>query len=389
VHLDGSGNLHSFWTGYRNSPSLQTRHLDVARDAWTAEPPLVDGTYYYPYKVIPLDQNGLFVVWEQDQQLFGASYNSVSGWSAATALPITQISYGWDIDIDAAGWLTAIWQEWDGSTYHLFACRRDPASGLWSSPVLLATGGGSFQRVAALPDGSAMAIWTKFGNFVETLHASRFDPQSATWSDPVLLASGLVHWTTGELSLLLDGNDSLHLGWVGLAENYCRPFVLHYDLGSGTWSQPSQLDTEPGDTWEKVVLAKGPSGTVVAGWSVVDGDNHRLVVREFEPATGDWLPAGLLYGSPERFFNLRLAANGRGGLTSAWEQWDGNKSKVVTSTRIKGSSIWSPPSRLNAAGYEAWSPDLGLRPNGELVAIWAQAGEERPSAAIWSSKLRP
>jgi len=389
---DATGDLHAIWkyhsTAARNQPSLLTSRMDNSSGTWLPTETLIDAGSFYDTTIKPLPPDGLLAVWENGGLLYSSSYSPDSGWSGSSALPIPMVRYGWDYDVNMAGGLTVLWEENNGNEYQLFSSTRNPSDMTWSPAVLLDTGGGSLQRVVSLVDGGAMAFWTAFGdpNPEEDLYASRFDPISATWTSPELITAGVFN-VFSDLTVLSDDNN-VYLGWVSLQGGNYVPFVRRYDLTSSSWTVTQQLLPASGDTWE-MLFTKGQLGKLIVGMNRVEGSLHDLLMTEYNPLTDTWLPTQTIFESSERFFNLQLVTEPNGRLTATWEQWDGNKSKVLTSTRTEENSPWSAAEVLNSPDHEAWNPNIALNADNLPAATWSEVDPELATISIRSLELSP
>ena len=80
--------------------------------------------------------------------------------------------------MDASGNATAVWYQYDGTRYNVWANRYSPAAGTWGTAVLIETnnaGLADMPRVTVDPGGNVTTVWRQSDGTWFRVWANRFD----------------------------------------------------------------------------------------------------------------------------------------------------------------------------------------------------------------------
>lgn len=152
-----------------------------------------DGDAGYPQ--IAIDANGnAIAVWHQydgaHNNIWSSRFTSSTGWSAAQLVETDNTGDAYDpqIAIDAGGNAIAVWRQYDGTHFNIWANRFTPAAE-WGTAQLIETdnaGDASRPRIALDSSGNAIAVWAQSDSVHQNIWAGRFLPETG-WGTAQLI----------------------------------------------------------------------------------------------------------------------------------------------------------------------------------------------------------
>ena len=131
---------------------------------------------------IAIDSNGnALAVWYQ----YDGTRNNIwanrfdgSSWGSATLIETDNAGHAYfpQIAIDDNGNALAVWQQFDGTRYNIWANRFDGSS--WGSATLIETdnaGSATIPQIAIDDNGNALAVWSQYDGTRYNIWANRFE----------------------------------------------------------------------------------------------------------------------------------------------------------------------------------------------------------------------
>ena len=229
----------------------------------------------------------------------------------------------------------AAWQEWDGTSFSIYAARF--ANGAWSAPARLSSGPvqGGTVRMAASPAGEAIVIWRANGD--QGVEASIYG--NGAWGAPLSIAGA----DTRSARVTMEPDGSATVIWTERDASGTRR-VRAVRLAGGTMGEPSWISPAGQPVQPIAYIAGGRSGRAHVVWVTVRADGDTIDVANYVkgfwsvPATWSF-PAGNA-GLP------RIAASPDGDVAVAWVQDLGDTqipyARVLDSGQLGGIEALGP-----------------------------------------------
>src|SRR6267154_6466255 len=109
--------------------------------------------------------------------------------------------------MDNKGNAIAVWVQNDGTYNRMFAARYVVGPG-WGTPVVIEsnTGDADFPRVAVNGSGNAMALWKQFNGVNYDIWANRYDVGSGSWGTATLIETSSGATDVPDVSMDNSGN---------------------------------------------------------------------------------------------------------------------------------------------------------------------------------------
>jgi hypothetical protein len=256
-----------------------------------------------------------------------AQARSLASFGAVEIAPFTP-----SIAQDARGNRIAVWEEFDGQRFNIWAKRSIAGLGWGGSRQLSAQHGGNAYnpRIAFDTQGNAMAVWEQ------------------------------------------------QLG------GHYKVWANRYVAGQG-WGTAHAIDsipsTTPSDAYAPQV-ALNAVGEAVAVWQQTDGQHAHVHTSRFLPV-GGWGAATSIGSATTHASAPQIAFDARGIALVVWQQFDGQQTQVWASQQTAGGN-WAPAAQLGirAGVGDSLNTSITVDTQGAVTALWQQV--DGASSAIWA-----
>ncbi|MFZ5757606.1 MAG: RHS repeat-associated core domain-containing protein [Pseudomonadota bacterium] len=210
--------------------------------------------------------NGM-AVWHHSDgtrtNIWSNRYEANVGWGTAQLIETDNAgaAVSADVDVDAAGNATAVWQQSDGTTQYIWVNRYASGTG-WSTPLMLSAG--ISPRVDVDAGGSAIVSWTKSNGSYDDVWIARY-LRDAGWQTAAVVEQNSGDSAGSPAIAALDTGVALAV-WHELVSGSGNIGFARYDLQPAGLVQGSIAHTwDPFNTNRKRTLALETRATVTAG----------------------------------------------------------------------------------------------------------------------------
>ena len=184
IAFDSSGNAIAVWTQSDGARYNIYANRYVSATGWGAAA-LIEtdnaGDAYNPQ--IAFDSSGnAIAVWHQDDgtrnNIYANRYVSATGWGAAALIETDNAgdAYNPQIAFDSSGNAIAVWYQWDGTRFNIYANRYASGTG-WGAAALIETdnaGSAYNPQIAFDSSGNAIAVWYQYDGTRNNIYANRY-----------------------------------------------------------------------------------------------------------------------------------------------------------------------------------------------------------------------
>jgi hypothetical protein len=222
VTTDATGNVFYIWTQSDGSHmNIYVREYYGDGHGWSPILPLenINGHAYTPQ--VATDRNGnAIAVWTQSDNdghstIFANRYINGTGWQTE-GTPIedaTGDAFNPQIAFDADGNALAVWKQWRNSRYYIYANRFSSTTGRWEAAIQISGETGlsaEDPQIAIDSDGNALAVWREFDGSYWNIYANRYDHTSG-WSNAGAIEHATGHAKAPQISM--DGSGRALAVW--------------------------------------------------------------------------------------------------------------------------------------------------------------------------------
>lgn len=336
-------------------------------------------------------------VWRQYDgvrwNLWANRYRPELGWDGDQKIEISDIAdvSTCELVVDADGYFTVVWVQGDGTRTNLWANRLSP-SGVWAGSSLIESsndGDVSPPEMRVDSMGDVTVIWAQSDGTRLNLWSQRRD-FSTGWQGAELRESedlgSVVDWT-----LFVDDSDNVIALWTQSDGTVDNLWAARYRPGVG-WSTAEEIEDEDGGS--AILVERGvfdAQNHFTVAFQVSDGTRRNLWANRFDPATG-WEGAVLIETENAGDTRDPDLVEHQGVVTVVWRQ-DGGTQFDQWSARFDpdeaGSNFahgWTAAEKIeqsDAGSVQART--LVIDSAGRVTALWPQS--DGTFDQLWANRL--
>jgi len=332
--------------------------------------------------------NGLSTIWS-NRYIPGTGWGSPSQIQTRTA--VTGDAFDPHIAVDALGNALAIWSQFEGGVFEIWANRNTAGAG-WGTAVRVETNPGNATNARVAFDaasGRAFAVWNQgAGSQCLCVWSNQFTVGSG-WGTPQMIASGSAVSAFAP-AIAVDGLGNAYAVWSESADGHEFDVWSNRFAVGGTWGTAARVNDQMGGSGPPKIAADA-NGNAYAIWEQVQANQAIPTIR--------WnaYRAGSGWGTPGLIALATDVANGTGGNPSIaldasgvanamWEHDDGTQVHVRSSRLAPSAIDWSQPVDARSTEMSA-GPNLAVDANGDITAVWEQLNDSATGVAVWSNRF--
>ena len=364
--------------------------------AWHAPERIDSGSYSTLKPQIAVNASGEAVaIWRQFDGVALSAWVShrdpINGWDVPQAIETGNDGnvFHPQVAINDAGQVVAVWEQYDGTTYNVWANRYDPQSG-WGTAERIefnTIDGRIYFRpqVAIDPAGNALVVWQKSNGHAVSIWANHYDADMG-WGTAELLEEV-------ELSPAFDPRVAMDASGNGLVvweQRDGRRFnvMANRYVAEAGWTGAVEIETAEGSAFDPQI-AMDRDGNAVAVWEQYDGERFNVWSNNFSPNTG-WGAAQYVEQNPVGgglYFRPQIAVSDEGHAVAVWQQFDGHNISIWANRQVGGN--WAQAKVIEPTDHaSAFGPEVAMDPAGNAVVVWEQldSGFKFGPTSIWSTR---
>jgi methyl-accepting chemotaxis protein len=391
VAVDSSGNAIAVWDqsdGFRFN--IMTNRYTVGHGWGTTTFIEFDNSGDASSPQVDMDANGnAIAVWSQyagtTYDIYANRYVVGFGWGTATLIEFDNIGDALEpqITVDNSGNATAVWRQNDGALYNIQSNRYIVGVG-WGTVSLIETdnaGHADDPQVANDGSGNAIAVWTQNDGLRNNIWANRY-----------IVGFG---WGTASL---IETNDTgnAEKPQVGMDEAGNTIAVWSHHNGAlwnvwtnrfevSSWGTPELLENDDAGDAQRPQVAVNDIGEAVATWQQKDGTWNNIWVSRYDIGSG-WGTAMLIENENSgNAFNPKPTVDGNGNTIVVWNLWDGTRFNIWAN-QYDSLTGWGTASIIETENAgDAFSPEVAMDATGNAVTVWYQHDGTRFN--IWANRF--
>ena len=257
------------------------------------------------------------------------------------------------------------------------AAAQGPA---WGVPALLETdntGAVNGTYLAMNASGNAIALWEQSNGTTYHLYANSYIAGSG-WSSGTLVETEAA-FDVFDIRLAMNSSNKAIAVWRQF-DGTTRNIWANVAVTGTIWGTAQLIETDnTGDTYNPQVAINN-SGDAVAIWIQNDGVTDNICANFYISGTG-WGVAGIIEANPGTAGSPQIVLDNAGNAIAVWTQNDGIWFSIYSNRYISGTG-WAGSVTLEGAGGDAYAPHISVDGAGNAMAVWAQA----PSPSIYANR---
>jgi hypothetical protein len=281
------------------------------------------------------------------------------------------------IAIDSTGNAIAVWQQFDGSRYKIQANRYVLNVG-WGTPATIDTGGtgsAGTPQIAMDPAGNAIAVWIQWNGTRFGVFANRYT--AGSWGTAVVIDSGSTG-ASANPDIAMDSNGNAIAVWDQYEGTLNRDSIRanRYTVSGNAWGTAEAIDTGgTGNTGpsSNPQVAMDSNGNAIAVWEQTAGVRSNIRANRY---AGSWATAGLIETDDMGNAYLpQVAMDSGGNAIAVWEQYDGSRFSI-NANRYAAGGNWGTAEAIDTGGTgnagDSGNAQIAMASGGTAIAVWEQ-----------------
>jgi hypothetical protein len=340
---------------------------------------------------VAMDSSGnAIAVWYQYDgnwsSIFANRYVAGTGWGTAKLIETNNAGDASQpqVAMDSSGNAIAVWYQYDGNWSSIFANRYVAGTG-WGTAELIETdnaGDAREPQIAVDSSGNAFAVWYQWDGTRYSIFASRYLAGTG-WGAVKLIETN----NAGDASqpqVAMDSSGNAIVVWEqsdGTRYNIC---ANRYIAGTG-WCSAKFIETDNAGDALYPQIAMDTSGNAIAVWGQSDGTLNNIWANRYVAGTG-WGTAKLIEkGNAGDALYPQIAMDSSGNAFAMWMQSDGTRYNVWRNRYVAGTG-WGTAELIETDNsWDAGYAQVAMDSSGNAIAVWGQSDGIRMN--IWANRF--
>ncbi len=279
------------------------------------------------------------------------------------------------IAFDASGNAIAVWSQYDGTRFNIWANRYVAGTG-WDNTAaemieIDDAGTASNPQIAFDGNGNAFAVWEQNDGMYNSIYANRYVAgmgwAGAAEIDDVNARSAYAP------QIAFDGSSNAMVVWYQHDGTRRSIYANRYVAGTGGWAGALLIETGDAGFAFSPQIAFDGSGNAMAVWSQDDGSYDSIYANRYVAGTG-WAGALLIENDDAGdAYSPQIAVDGSGNAMAVWMQWDGNNESLFANRYVAADGSWGTAALIETSDAgDAESPQVAVDASGNAIAVWYQ-----------------
>jgi hypothetical protein len=322
---------------------------------------------------IAMNASGLMVaVWEQADgmttSIYANQYVPGFGWGQAQVIEtLFGDAHSPQVAMDINGNATVVWYQFDGTAYSIYTNRYVPGTGWGAAALIEAAAGNAFNpQVAVDANGNAMAVWYQYAGGYYSIYANRYVIGTG-WGAAALTEAA--NGYAADPQVVMDRNGNAIAVWRQHDGTANSIYYNRYVLGTGWGAAGTLLEATNGSA-DRPQVSIDDNGNAIFVWEQFDGTANSIYANRYVNGVGVGAAAAIeAAAGPARTAQVCMDANGN--AFAVWSQNDGTNWKTYANRYIAGSG-WGAATLIQSGTGQASNPQVAADAFGNAVAVWEQ-----------------
>ena len=276
-------------------------------------------------------------------------------------------AYAPQVSFDSAGNASAVWEQYDGTHYRIYANRYVAGIG-WGSAATIDAGANNAYNPQVSFDsaGNAIAVWRQWDGSNYRIYANRYVAGTG-WGSAGIIDAGANNASLPQVSFDSAGN-AISV-WQQSDGTYNRIYANRYVAGTG-WGSAVAIETNPNDAADPQVSFDS-AGNAIAVWYQSDGNYSRIYSNRYVAGTG-WGAATAIETDANDAYNPQVSFDSAGNAIAVWYQSDGTYNRIYSNRYVAGTG-WGLAAAIETNANTASDPQVSFDSAGNAISVWQQS----------------
>jgi len=274
------------------------------------------------------------------------------------------------IAMDGNGNGIAVWRQFDGDQYSIFANYYTASTDSWGTAIdidFTDTYAASNPQVAMNSDGNAMAVWSQSDGTNENIYANRYDQVNSAWGGAALAETTTLDASKPKIGMPSDG-DAI-IVWLHAENTQNNVYYNIYDEANAIWGTEDEVFDTTNQSYEPS-LSVNSNGDAAVVWRQNDGTGEIDVNAEFYTANAFiGAPVEIDSVTGDAYSLPQVAISSNSVATAVWLQTDGTYNSVYSS-RYDGGWTASSGALIETLSEDAYEISVAMDSFDNAIAVF-------------------
>jgi hypothetical protein len=375
-------------------------HADSMRQSWRG-PQAIEtvgtGDAYNPKVAIDAKGNAM-AVWSQYDgarfSIWANRYLATSGWCGATLISIDPHGDAFqpNVVMNTDGVALIAWEQRDNDRCSIWVNRFVPDVG-WGSAALLktVTTPAFLSPILAIDGrGDGLIVSTVYGQYASEIWGDGYsrDHKKIDAKEAARASMRISHLgSAASPRIAINARGRAVLVWIQHDGRRHQVWASRYVISLG-WDQPTLIDASTKGNAYDPQVAIDADGNATATWYYDEAGHMAVWTNRYNAATWGWGRAQRLSrpGSGQAF-SPRVVADGFGNVIVVWSKHDDTQCRIWAS-KYSPTTGWDPEQPIEPPSTEdSCEPQVAMDATGVAVAVWRK--REGNHAGVWACRYAP
>lgn len=312
-----------------------------------------------------------------------AEFGSSSGWGTATLIETESGSADAPrVAVDPSGNAIAVWKQYDGSRWNIWANRYVAGSGWGVASLIEVNMVGSAREPVVAVDrtGNATAVWSEWDGTRSKVYSNRYIVGTGWGRSVHIGVDGAENATRPDVAMDESGNAIAV--WAQSDGTRYNIYANRYAVGVGWWT-PTLIETDNSGNADYPVVAVDSSGNAIAAWQQHDGARYNIWANRYMVGMGWGIAEPIETENVNDAHYPDIAVDDSGNFIVVWSQHDGTRWNIWSNRYVRGAG-WEGATRVETDDtHHAVSPSVAVDSAGNAIAVWVQSNG---GSDIWANR---
>ena len=378
--MNANGNAIAVWNQYDGAVhNIWANRYNVTTSSWeTAEKIESMGGNAYSAQVAMDDNGNAIAVWQQYDgtvySLWASRYNATTlSWGTAAEIEGNSGSaYSVQIAMDGAGNVIAVWRQSADSVVSIWANRYSGTTLSWGTaePIDSSSGTAFIPQIAMDNAGNAIVVWQHSDGTEDAIWANRYNATTWSWGTAEQITTGGESVNSPQVAMNSAGNAILV--WLQSDGTVDNLWSNRYNGTSSSWGTAEKIENSSGSaSYPQIVIDGG--GNAIAVWLQLDGTVDSLWSNRYDGTSSAWGTAEKIENNSESGYYPQLAVDGEGNAIAVWQQSNGAVDNIWSNVYSTATSSWGDADTVVSNDESAYAPQIAINSDGKAIVIWRQS----------------
>lgn len=393
VVMDDNGSALVVWFQYDGSNNNIWANNYDPTNGWGV-PQLIENNDSGSALFVKLAMSGdgsAIAVWQQYDgnrySIWANNYSYSNGWGESYLLEDTNYDSKLpEIAMNRQGDAIVTWQQQISGFDNIVANIYDASSQTWAGVQNIEANSGSayFPQVFLSNSGQAMVVWLQYNGINYNIWANTYDFQTNNWGVAGSVESLSLNTTTSYPQVAMDDMGNATVVWGQYDGSVNNIWSNRYDIITQSWKGAQMIESNNLENSDSVQVKMDEEGNTFVVWQKRDVTSYNIWFNKYDVLSGNWTGATTLDNGDFSAVDPQIIVDNAGNIVVVWQQYDGTKNNILFSSCNSANQIWLVPKLLehNDIG-DAYHANIAVNNIGDMIVAWEQLDNGRHD--VWVS----